>query len=100
MTDRDADLAWRIFNLTWIPIGAMGALLLAAVVLTDFSIEPVVFGVTCGIALALALVAYSPRLAKSDQARPRLVFMTGAVAQIVQVTAIVGPLSYVALAAG
>jgi hypothetical protein len=34
-----------------------GAVLLAAVVLTDFSIEPVAFGVTSGIALALALVA-------------------------------------------
>jgi membrane-associated phospholipid phosphatase len=100
MTDRDARLAWRIFNLNWIPIGAMGAVLLAAVVLTDFSIEPVAFGVTCGIALVLALVAYSRRFARSDQADPRLVFMSGAVAQIVQVTAIVGPLSYVALAAG
>jgi hypothetical protein len=57
MIDRDADLAWRMFDLTWIPIGAMGAVLLAAVVLTDFSIEPVAFGVTSGIALALALVA-------------------------------------------
>jgi membrane-associated phospholipid phosphatase len=100
MTDRDARLAWRIFNLNWIPIGAMGAVLLAAVVLTDFSIEPVAFGTTSGIALALALVAYSPRFAKSRQARLRLVFMSGAVAQIVGVTAIVGPLSYVALAPG
>ena len=100
MTDRDARLAWRIFNLNWIPIGAMGAVLLAAVALTDFSIEPVAFGVTSGIALVLALVAYSQHFAKSDQARLRLVFMSGAVAQIVQVTAIVGPLSYVALAAG
>jgi membrane-associated phospholipid phosphatase len=100
MTDRDARLAWRIFNLNWIPIGAMGAVLLAAVVLTDFSLEPVAFGVTSAIALVLTLVAYSRRFAPSDQARQRLVFMSGAVAQIVQVTAIVGPLSYVALAAG
>jgi membrane-associated phospholipid phosphatase len=100
MTDGDARLARRIFNLNWIPIGAMGAVLLAAVVLTDFSIEPEAFGVTSGIALALALIAYSPRFAESDQARVRLVFMSGAMAQIIQVTAIVGPLTYVALAAG
>jgi membrane-associated phospholipid phosphatase len=95
MTDRDAGLAWRIFNLNWIPIGAMGAVLLAAVVLTDFSLEPVAFGVTVAIALLLVLVAYRHRYAKSDRANPKLVFMLGAVGQVILATAIVGPLSYV-----
>lgn len=97
MTDTGARLAWRLFNLNWLPIGTMGAALLAAVALTDFSIEPVVFGIAVAIALFLALLAYVHRHAKSDRADPKLVFMLGAVAQVVLVTAIVGPLSYVAV---
>lgn len=74
----------------------MGAVLLAAIGLTNFSIEPVAFGVTIAIASFLALVAYRHRHAQSDRADPKLVFMLGAVAQVILVTAIVGPLSYVA----
>jgi membrane-associated phospholipid phosphatase len=98
MIDADIRLCWRLFNLNWLPVAAMGAVLLAAVLLTDFSLEPVVFGVTCAIALALASFAYAGGFARSDRASPRLVFMLGAVAQIVLATAIAGPLSYVALA--
>ena len=71
----------------------MGAVLLAAVGLTNFSIEPIAFGITVAIGWFLALVAY--RHTKSDRADPKLVFMLGAVAQVILVTAIVGPLSYV-----
>jgi hypothetical protein len=93
MTNRDAGLAWRLFNLNWLPIGTMGAVLLAALGLTDFSIEPTAFGIAGAIASVLALVAY--RHAKSDRADPKLVFMLGAVAQVILLVAIVGPLSYV-----
>jgi len=95
MTNRGASLAWRLFNLNWLPIGMMGAVLLAAISLTNFSVEPVAFGITVAIALSLALVAYRHHYAKSDRADPKLMFMVGAVAQVILVTAIVGPLSYV-----
>jgi membrane-associated phospholipid phosphatase len=95
MTDRDVCLCWRIFNLNWLPIAAMGGVLLLAVALTKFSIEPVAFGITMAIAVALASIAYLYRHVKSDQADPKLVFMLGAVAQVIMFTAIVGPLSYV-----
>ncbi len=83
MTNRGASLAWRLFNLNWLPIGMMGAVLLAAISLTNFSVEPVAFGITVAIALSLALVAYRHHYAKSDRADPKLML------------AIVGPLSYV-----
>jgi PAP2 superfamily len=95
MTNRDASLAWRLFNLNWLPIGMMGAVLLVTVGLTNFSLEPIAFGIPITIAVLLALVAYRHRYAKSDRADPKLVFMVGAVAQIILLTAIVGPLSYV-----
>lgn len=98
MIDADIRLCWRLFNLNWLPVAAMGAVLLAAVLLTDFSLEPVAFGVTCAIALALAVFAYAGGFASADRASPRAVLMSGAVAQIVLATAIAGPLSYVALA--
>jgi membrane-associated phospholipid phosphatase len=98
MTNRDAGLAWRLFGLNWLPIGTMGAVLLAAIGLTKFSIEPVAFGITVAVASFLGLVAYRHRHTKSDSADPKLVFMLGAVAQVILVTAIVGPLSYVVAA--
>ena len=55
----------------------------AAIGLTKFSIEPVAFGITVAIASFLALVAYRHRHTKSDSADPKLVFMLGAVAQVI-----------------
>jgi uncharacterized membrane protein YfcA len=93
MTDCDNHLCWRIFNLNWIPILVMGGVLLLAVALTRFSIEPVAFGITMAIAVALASITYFHLHLKSDRADPKLVFMLGTVAQVIMVTAIVGPLS-------
>jgi membrane-associated phospholipid phosphatase len=60
---------------------------------TDFSLEPLAFGATIAIGLSLALVAYGSALAFAD---PKLIFWLGSTAQVIVVTAIVGPLSYVA----
>ena len=97
MADRDHDLCWRVFNLNWIPVAAMGGVLLFAVALTRFSIEPLAFGIMMAIGVALAVVAYIHVHVK-DQADPKLVFMLGTVAQVIIVTGIVGPLSYVVAA--
>jgi len=98
MTDRDNHLCWRLFNLNWIPIAAMGGVLLLAVAFTRFSIEPLAWGITVAIAAMLAAVAYRHLHARADQADHKLVFMLGTVAQVIMVTAIVGPLSYVVAA--
>ncbi|WP_316206786.1 MULTISPECIES: phosphatase PAP2 family protein [unclassified Bradyrhizobium] len=96
MNSDEAGLAWRTFNLNWIPVAILGAVLFCVTLCTNFSLEPVAFGVAVAIALLLAAVAYGSALIKPDVADPKLVFWFGATAQIIVVTAIVGPLSYVA----
>lgn len=99
MSDWDARLAWRTFNLNWLPIAALGLALLIAIWRTDFSLEPVAFGVTTAIAFALALIAYAHSFLKAEAADPKLVFWVGTTAQAILVVAIAGPLSYIANAA-
>lgn len=96
MPDSDVHVAWRLFNLNWIPIAAMGGALLLAVGVSDFSLEPIAFGTTAAIAIGLGLIAYVYTLIKADVADPKLTFSLGTISQIILVTAIVGPLSYVA----
>ncbi len=48
-------VAWQLFNPNWISIAAMGGILLLAVGLSDFSLEPMAFGTTVAIAAGLAL---------------------------------------------
>lgn len=96
MVDSDAGVAWRLFHLNWIPIAAMGGVLLLAITLSDFSLEPVTFGITLAVAAFLGLTAYAYAFARADRADPKLVFSLGTISQIILVTAIVGPLSYVA----
>jgi hypothetical protein len=59
-------------------------------------LEPVAFGVTIAIGFLLALIVYCCALIQSEFAEPKLIFWFGSTAQIIVVTAIVGPLSYVA----
>ena len=99
MADSDVRVAWRLFNLNWIPIAAMGSLLLLAVVASNFSLEPMAFGITVAIAGAFGLIAYVYAFARSAAADPKMVFSLGSISQIILVSTIVGPLSYVANAA-
>ena len=94
MTERDVSSSWRFFNLNWLPVMVMGGLLLLATCESDFSIGPLGFGVTSATAVVLALLAYL----MNGRAAQRLAFMFGALGQVVLLTAIAGPLSYVACA--
>jgi membrane-associated phospholipid phosphatase len=96
MSGWDARLAWRTFNLNWFPIGALGAALLLAIAWTDFSLEPIAFGLAAAVAFVLALIAYAHALVRAEAADPKLIFWLGTTAQVILVTAIVGPLSYIA----
>ncbi|HLG83902.1 MAG TPA: phosphatase PAP2 family protein [Bradyrhizobium sp.] len=93
MNESEVDFAWQAFRLNWLPVVAMGAALFGLIACTDFSLEPLAFGTTLAIGLSLALVAYGSELAFTD---PKLIFWSGSTAQVITVTAIVGPLSYVA----
>jgi hypothetical protein len=96
MSGWDARLAWRTFNLNWFPIAALGVALLLAIVWTDFSLEPVAFGLAAAAAFVLAMIAYTHALARAEAADPKLIFWLGTTAQVILLTAIVGPLSYIA----
>jgi membrane-associated phospholipid phosphatase len=98
MAESDTRLAWRLFNLNWIPIAAMSGVLLLAVLFGGFSLEPVAFGVMSGMAGQFALMVYLYFWARGSAADPKLVFALGAVAQLLLIVTIMGPLTYVALA--
>jgi hypothetical protein len=96
MNGNEASFAWQTFNLNWLPVALLGSVLFCATACTDFSLEPVAFGVTIAIGLSLALIAYGSALIRPESADPKLIFWFGATAQAIVLTAIVGPLSYVA----
>lgn len=96
MNSDEVSLAWRAFNLNWLPVALLCTVLFGVTVCTDFSLEPTAFGVAIVIAVVLAVIAYGSARVKRDRADPKLVFWFGATAQIIVVTAVVGPLSYVA----
>ncbi len=96
MNDNEASFAWQTFNLNWLPVALLGVVLSCTIACTDFSIEPIAFGAVIAIGLSLALIAYGSALIKPEFADPKLVFWFGGTAQVIVVTAIVGPLSYVA----
>ena len=96
MNSSEASFAWRIFNLNWLPVALLGAVLCCVTACTDFSLEPIAFGATIAMGLLLALIAYGSALIQSEFADPKLVFWFGTTAQVIVVTAIAGPLSYVA----
>jgi membrane-associated phospholipid phosphatase len=96
MSGWDARLAWQTFNLNWLPIAALGTALLLGIARTNFSLEPVAFGITSAVAISLALIAYAHSFLRAEAADPKLIFWFGTTAQVILVTAIVGPLSYIA----
>jgi membrane-associated phospholipid phosphatase len=96
MADTDVRVAWQLFNLNWIPIAAMGSVLLLAIAVSNFALEPVAFGTTAVIAVVSGLIAYIYTFARGRAADPKVTFSLGTISQVILVTAIVGPLSYVA----
>jgi membrane-associated phospholipid phosphatase len=96
MDNSNAFTAWRLFQLNWIPIAAMGAVVLLGGALCGFTIAPVGLGITLAIAAALALIPYFYAFAKGDQADPKLIFPLGALSQLLLIATIMGPLTYVA----
>jgi len=88
MVNSNAFTAWRLFQLNWIPIAAMGAVTLIAGAFCGFTIEPVGLGTTLAIAAALGLIPYCYAFAKGDQADPKLIFPLGALSQLLLIAVI------------
>lgn len=96
MVDTDAKAAWQLFHLNWLPIIGMGSLLALAILLTDFTLEPIAFGMTTAVAMTFVAIAYRHWLIRDELAEPKLFFSLGTIGQVILLCAIVGPLSYVA----
>jgi PAP2 superfamily len=97
MSTAQTAIAWRLFELNWIPLGGMGAALALCLMLTDFSLEPLGAATSFGVAMLYAVLAY-----RNPKATPRdikVAFVLGSTAQIVLVTMLMTPLTYVAAAA-
>lgn len=98
MDGRDVEAAWRGFQRNWIVLGAMGAVFAYSFTLGGFSVE------WPGLAGSLAFVALYAGFAQANawssrRRDPQVMFVLGSTAQIVLVTVLMAPLTYVAAAA-
>jgi hypothetical protein len=98
MQHQDAERAWFYFQVNWIPIALMAVTLSAGLTITNFRIGPVGLAVTLGFVAIYAGFAYAN--ARSPVRRdPQVMLCLGSTAQIVLITALMTPLTYVAGAA-
>ena len=95
MQAQDVERAWHYFQINWIPIVLMGVALSASLMLTDFRIGLAGALVTAAFVGVYAGFAYAN--ARSPVRRdPQVMFCLGSTAQIVLITALMTPLTYVA----
>ncbi|PWT92146.1 MAG: hypothetical protein C5B56_02720, partial [Proteobacteria bacterium] len=93
----DVEAAWRLFRLNWIPLALMAAALALGVAFSRFSIE------WSGLVFSLAFVAvyagFAHANARSLSRRDaQVMFVLGGTAQVVLVTVVMAPLTYLAAA--
>jgi membrane-associated phospholipid phosphatase len=90
--------AWRLFLLNWIVLGVLGAALALALLLTDFTLEPINFSIGIGfVAVYAAFTCYNA--VARNRRDPQIVFVLGGTAQIVLITLLMAPFTYIAAAA-
>jgi hypothetical protein len=93
----DVDAAWRFFLLNWMMIGTMAAMLALGLVFTNFSLE------LTGLAIAVGYCGLYGGFAHANacspmRRNPQVMFVLGGTAQIVLITAVMTPLTYIAAA--
>lgn len=91
----DVDGAWRYFLVNWLGIGVMGATLAVGLLFSNFSIE------LSGLAISVGYVGLYGGFAHANACSslrrdPQVMFVLGGIAQLVLITAIMAPLTYVA----
>src|SRR6202140_1345068 len=94
----DVDAAWRFLLVNWIFVGGMGIVLALSLAFTSFSLE------LTGLAIAVGYVGLYAGFAHANawspkRRDPQVMFVLGATAQIVLITAVMTPLTYVAASA-
>ena len=94
----DVGAAWRYFKLNWIVLVLMSAVLALGVAFTAFSIELGGLVFSLGFVVVYALFAHlnARSAARRD---PQVMFVLGATAQLVLITVVMSPLTYVAASA-
>jgi PAP2 superfamily len=98
MTEREAQAAWRLFEVNWLLLALMAAVLAVSFAVSDFSFEPGGAIVSYGFVVVYTAVAYYN--AKAPHRRdPQVVYVLGCTGQTVMATVILAPLSYIAAAA-
>jgi membrane-associated phospholipid phosphatase len=98
MTQLQASAAWRLFSYNWIPIGLMAVALALGLALTGFSIKPQSVLVPFGAVGLYAGVAYY-NANTAHKRDPLVVFVLGSMAQLVSITLLMTPLTYIAASA-
>jgi hypothetical protein len=93
--EEEAQAAWQLFELNWIPVVGICAVLALSVALTGFSIAPLGAATMFGIAAIYTAFAYR-NAKKPGGGNPTVVFMLGSIAQGVLITGLMTPLTYVA----
>ncbi len=94
----EVEPAWRLFKLNWVVLASMCAALAIGVGFSNFSIEPT--GLLVSIGFVAAYAGFAHANARSPGRRdPQVMFALGATAQIVLVTVVMAPLTYIAAAA-
>jgi membrane-associated phospholipid phosphatase len=97
MDEHDEAAGWRRFQRNWIPIGLMSAVLALCLAVTGFSIELSGLAFSLGFVALYGGFAYANAYSKSRR-DPQVIFVLGSIAQIVLVTVVMSPLTYVAAA--
>jgi hypothetical protein len=98
MREQDVAAAWRYVQVNWIALGLAGTVLAASFALTDFSFE--LPGLIVSLAFVAVYAGYAVANARSPVRRdPQIMFVLAGTAQIVLVTIVMTPLTYVAATA-
>jgi PAP2 superfamily len=93
----DVEPAWRLFKLNWAVLACLSAALAVSAALANFSIEPTGLLASLGFVVVYAGFAHANALSAARR-DPQVMFALGATAQIVLVTVVMAPLTYVAAA--
>ena len=98
MTQLRTSAEWRLFSFNWLPIGGMAVALALGLALTDFSIKPQSMVLGLCVAALYAIVAYYNAHVPHKR-DPVVVFALGTTAQVVLITLLMTPLTYISAAA-
>lgn len=97
MTGPGVSAAWRLFCFNWLPLGLMAVVLAAGLSLTGFSIGPI--GIIASVAFGAVYGGVAWYNAWAPHRRdPQVVFALGSTAQVVLITMVMTPMTYVAAA--